>query len=145
MTGAEWEAAPGLSLAARYTHRNYGRVLEDVGTAPMIAYFELPSSELSSVEYFITNPGPATPVSFGTDFGNTPITFENAVHDYNAFELEADKRFANNWSLQASYRYSRTTRQLRGLLPERQRPVGPGDHVAVRLPDQRSDLRNARA
>ena len=30
-------------------------------------------------------------------------------------------------------------RQLRGLLPRGQRPVGSGDHVALRLPDQRPD------
>ena len=145
MTGAEWEAAPGLSLAAPMTHRNYGRVLEDVGTAPMIAYFQLPSSELSSVEYFVANPGHATPVSFGTDFGDTPITFENAVHDYNAFELEADKRFANNWSLQASYGSSRTTGNLERV-PERQRPVGPrrSSSCSTSRPTIRP-LRNARA
>ena len=31
-------------------------------------------------------------------------------------------------------------RQLRGVLPRRQRPVGSGHLVALRLPDQRSDL-----
>jgi len=126
VTGAEWEAFPGLSVAARYTHRNYGRVLEDVGTAPMIAYFLLPSSQLSSVEYFITNPGTRTPVSFATQFSDTPIGFENAVHNYNAFELEADKRFSNNWSLQASYRYSRTTGNFEGFFRNDNGQSDPG-------------------
>ena len=31
-------------------------------------------------------------------------------------------------------------RHVRGLLPRRQRPVGPGHHVALRLPDQRPEL-----
>ena len=35
-------------------------------------------------------------------------------------------------------------RHLRGLLPRRQRPVGPGDHVALRLPDQRPELHGDR-
>ena len=35
-------------------------------------------------------------------------------------------------------------RHLRGLLPQRQRPVRPGDHVAVRLPDQRPELHRDR-
>jgi len=125
VTGAEWEALPGLSLAARYTHRDYGRVLEDVGTAPMAAYFLLPSSELSSVEYFITNPGMQTPVS-STSYTDQPIGFENAVHDYNAFEVEADKRFSKNWSLQASYRYSRTTGNFEGFFRNDNGQSDPG-------------------
>jgi hypothetical protein len=126
VTGAEWEALPGLSVAARYTHRTYGRVLEDVGTAPMIAYFELPSSELSSVEYYITNPGVHTPVTFGDQFGGGTISFEDAVHDYNAVEFEADKRFSNNWSLQASYRYSRTTGNFEGFFRNDNGQSDPG-------------------
>jgi hypothetical protein len=125
VTGAEWEAFPGLSLAARYTHRTYGRVLEDVGTAPMAAYFLLPASELSSVEYFITNPGTKTPVT-STDFTDQPIGFENAVHDYNAFEVEADRRFSHNWSLQASYRYSRTTGNFEGFFRNDNGQSDPG-------------------
>ncbi|HUR55940.1 MAG TPA: TonB-dependent receptor, partial [Gemmataceae bacterium] len=126
VAGVEWEAVRGLSLAARYTTRNYGRVLEDVGTAPMIAYFLLPSAELSSVEYFITNPGNQTPVSFGTDFSDAPITFEDAVHDYKAVEFEAQKRFSNNWSLQASYRYSRTTGNFEGFFRNDNGQSDPG-------------------
>ena len=39
LVGFEFELAPGLNLGIRYTHRNFGRVLEDVGLAPMISYF----------------------------------------------------------------------------------------------------------
>ena len=35
-------------------------------------------------------------------------------------------------------------RQLRGVLPRRQRPVGSGHHVALRLPDQRPELHRHR-
>ena len=35
-------------------------------------------------------------------------------------------------------------RQLRGVLPQRQRPVGPGHLVALRLPDERPDVHDDR-
>ena len=101
VAGAEYQVVPGLSLGARYIHRSFGRILEDVGTAPMVAYFlELPG--LESVEYFITNVNGSTPTV--TDI---PAKFEDPVHDYDAVELTVDKRFANNWQLQTSYRWSR--------------------------------------
>jgi hypothetical protein len=123
VAGFEWEAFTGLSLSVRYTNRRFGRVLEDVGTLPMVAYFmeDVPGAE--SVEYFITNPGPDTPVA-----GNlgTPISFEKAVHDYDAFEVEADRRFANNWSLQASYRYSKTRGNFEGFFRNDNGQSDPG-------------------
>ena len=123
VTGFEWEAWRGLALSTRYTHRDYGRVLEDVGTLPMVAYLlpNVPGS--GSVEYFITNPDENTPVA-----GNlgVPISFEPAVHRYNAVEFEADKRFSNNWSLQASYRYSRTVGNFEGFFRNDNGQSDPG-------------------
>jgi hypothetical protein len=114
LVGFEWEAFPGISVDLRYTHRNFGRVLEDVGTAPMVAYYELPASTLSSVEYFITNPDAQTPVTFGELFGSN-IAFEEAIHDYDAFEVSVNRRFSNNWSLQTSYRWSRLEGTFEGF------------------------------
>jgi outer membrane receptor protein involved in Fe transport len=37
LVGWQWEAAPGLSLGLNYQRRRYGRVLEDIGTAPLVA------------------------------------------------------------------------------------------------------------
>jgi hypothetical protein len=114
LVGAEWEAAPGLALGARYIRRRYGRVLEDVGTAPMAAYFVLPSSQLNSTEYFVTNPNTNTPVSFASELG-APIAFEKPVHEYDAVEVEANKRFSNGWSVQSSYRWSRLWGNFEGF------------------------------
>jgi hypothetical protein len=101
VAGAEYEIMTGLSLGARYIHRAFGRVLEDVGTAPMVAYF-LGLPGLESVEYFITNPNPSTPTV--TDISSA---FEDPIHDYDAVELIVDKRFSDNWQVQGSYRWSR--------------------------------------
>jgi outer membrane receptor protein involved in Fe transport len=123
LVGFEWEAAPGLALSLRYTMRRYGRVLEDVGTLPMVAYVlpDVPGAE--SVEYFITNPGPDTPVT--GDLG-VPVAFEKPVHDYDAFEVEANKRFSRNWALQASYRYSRTRGNFEGFFRNDNGQSDPG-------------------
>ncbi len=112
LIGFEREAFPGLNLGIRYTHRNFGRVLEDVGTAPMVSYLTGPG--LESVEYFITNPSPDTPVT-DKPAGFPNIFFEKPVHDYDAVEITADKRFADRWGLQANYRWSRLYGNFEGF------------------------------
>lgn len=114
LIGFEFEAMRGLNLGVRYIHRNMGRVLEDVGLAPMISYF-LPqfANQLGSVEYFITNPTTATPVQLAPAGYN--IAFEKAVHKYDAIELTADRRFGGQWGLQASYRWSRLFGNFEGF------------------------------
>jgi len=125
VAGAEWEAAPGVSLGARYIRRRFGRILEDVGTAPMAAYFVLPGSALESVEYFVTNPTTETPVSFSSELGGG-ISFEKAIHDYDAVEFQANKRFSNGWSLQSSYRWSRLYGNFEGFFRNDNGQSDPG-------------------
>ena len=110
LAGFEWEPFVGLSVGVRYTHRDFGRVLEDVGTLPMVAYFlpDVPGAE--SVEYFITNPDENTPVA-----SDLPAAFEEAIHDYDAVEFLANKRFGDNWSLSTSYRWSRLEGTFEGF------------------------------
>jgi hypothetical protein len=103
LVGFEFEPFTNLNLGLRWVHRRFGRILEDVGTLPMAGYF-LPEGGSESVEYFITNPGPKTQV---VQIPGYEISFEDAIHDYDAVELTADKRFGNNWGLQTSYRWSR--------------------------------------
>ena len=109
LVGFEYEAAPGLNVGVRYIHRTMPRILEDIGSASMILYENgLPApyaqytSQLDSVEYFITNPRAGYPATLG-NVG----AFEDPIHKYDAVEFTADKRFSENWSLQASYRWSR--------------------------------------
>jgi outer membrane receptor protein involved in Fe transport len=112
LVGYEREALPGMNVGIRYIHRNMPRILEDVGTAPMLAY-ELGLPGLDSVEYFITNVNSSTPV---TSFAGLPAAhFEDPIHHYDAVELTADKRFSNNWSLQSSYRWSRLWGNFEGF------------------------------
>jgi hypothetical protein len=123
VVGAEHELFSGVNVGINYAHRRFGRVLEDVGTLPMIAYFleDVPGAD--SVEYFITNPGANTPVA-----GNlgVPITFEEAIHDYDAVTLTADKRFGSGWGLQSSYRWSRLHGNFEGFFRNDNDQSDPG-------------------
>ena len=112
LVGYEREALPGMNVGVRYIHRNMPRILEDVGTAPMLAY-ELGLPGLDSVEYFVTNVDHTTPV---TSFPGLPAAhFEDPLHHYDAVEFTADKRLSNNWSLQSSYRWSRLWGNFEGF------------------------------
>jgi hypothetical protein len=112
LVGYEREALPGMNVGVRYIHRSMPRILEDVGTAPMLAY-ELGLPGLDSVEYFVTNVDHTTPV---TPFAGLPAShFEDPLHHYDAVEFTADKRLSNNWSLQSSYRWSRLWGNFEGF------------------------------
>ena len=50
----------------------------------------------------------------------------------------------NNWGAADVVSLVAAARHVRGLLPQRQRPVGSGDHLAVRLPDERPELHSDR-
>ncbi|MFB3855436.1 MAG: carboxypeptidase regulatory-like domain-containing protein [Vicinamibacterales bacterium] len=100
LAGAEYEIVPQFSVGVHYQRRNFGRVLEDIGQAPMVAYYLEPEDKLASVEYFITNPSASTPVVF-PEYG---ASFEEAIHDYDAVTFTAEKRFGSRWGIQSSYR-----------------------------------------
>jgi hypothetical protein len=96
--GVEWELMPNLNLGLRYLHRDMPRVLEDVGTAAMVLHF---TGEIETVQYFVTNPRQGYP-----DTVNNIGAFQDPVHRYDSIEVTAKKRFTDNWTLLASYRWS---------------------------------------
>ena len=118
--GFEFEAAPGLNVGVHYVHRDIPRVLEDVQPYPMVA-FDLGLPGTQTVNYVLTNPGPNTPV-----LGDLGASFEAPVHNYDAVEISADKRFANRWALQASYRYSRLRGTYEGFFRDDNGQSDPG-------------------
>jgi outer membrane receptor protein involved in Fe transport len=122
LVGAQWEPAAGLSVGVNYMRRRYGRVLEDIGTLPMAAYL-IPGLSIGSVEYFITNPGPNTPVTNPFD---VPISFEKPVHEYDAVTVEAARRFSGGWSLQSSYQWSRLWGNFEGFFRNDNGQSDPG-------------------
>jgi hypothetical protein len=120
VVGIEHEALPGLGVGVHYIHRNIPRVLEDVQPFPIVAG-DLGIPGATSVDYTLTNPGPATPTA-----GDLGASFEKPTHRYNAIEFTADKRFTNRWSLQASYRYSRLRGTFEGFFRDDNGQSDPG-------------------
>jgi hypothetical protein len=104
-------------------HRDIGRVLEDVQPYPIVAIsLGLPGA--ATANYLLTNPGPNTPVV--QDIPGATVSFESPVHDYNALEFTASKRLAQNWSLIASYRWSRLTGNFEGFFRNDNGQSDPG-------------------
>ncbi len=120
VAGFEFEALPGMNVGVRYIHRDIPRVLEDVQPFPVVAG-DLGIPGATTADYTLTNPGPDTPTA-----GGLGATFEKAIHRYNAIELTADKRFANRWALQTSYRYSRLRGTFEGFFRDDNGQSDPG-------------------
>lgn len=117
--GFEVEALPNINVGVRYIHKTIPRVLEDIGPYPVGACDLL--GEGCSFDYTLTNPSPSTPVL--TDLG---ATYEKPVHDYDAVQFTADKRFSNNWSLLSSYTWSRLHGTFEGFYREDNAQSDPG-------------------
>ena len=75
----------------------------------------------NTADYTLTNPGPSTPTA-----GDLGASFEKPVHRYDAVEFTADRRFADRWSLQASYRYSRLRGTFEGFFRDDNGQSDPG-------------------
>jgi len=120
VVGFEFEVLPRMNLGVRYIHRDIPRVLEDVQAFPVVAG-DLGIPGATTVDYTLTNPGPDTPTA-----GDLGASFEKAVHRYNAIEVTADKRFADRWALQASYRYSRLRGTFEGFFRDDNGQSDPG-------------------
>lgn len=120
VTGVEYEPIAGLNVGARYVYRNLDRLLEDVTMFPLVAGdLGLPGAD--SVDYILTNPGPATPTA-----GGLGASFEKPVHTYHSIELTADRRFRDSWSLHTSYRYSRLRGTVEGFFRDDNGQSDPG-------------------
>jgi hypothetical protein len=107
--GFELEAARNLNLGVRYIHRTFGRVLEDIGAAAFVLY-DQGHPDLGSVEYAITNPAAGFPSTL-----ENVGAFEDVEHKYHALEVTANRSFSDNWSLMASYRWSKLTGNFEGF------------------------------
>jgi len=131
VVGFEREFIPFTTFGVRYIHRNIGRVLEDVANCPMAAYDEsaLTASVCGSVEYILTNPSSATPVNpdlvaIAPQYGS--VHFDDPIHKYDAVEFSVNRRFANNWSILTSYRWSRLRGNFEGFYRDDNGQSDPG-------------------
>jgi hypothetical protein len=93
IAGFEYDLGRDVVVGAKYTHRDLGRIIEDFLV-------------ISEGNYFIANPGEGigTEVTF-YDYSTAPAP--TARRDFDAFELNARKRFSNNWQFLASAVFSK--------------------------------------
>jgi hypothetical protein len=106
VVGVERELSPILTVSARYIHKQLDRVIEDVGTR------EAPQALLS---IWIANPGSGRGAAFYPQDGTTPIAIPRPKRDYDAIEIEADRRLSNGWTARLSYTWSRLHGNYSGL------------------------------
>ena len=122
VAGFEWEALADTNVGIRYIHRNIGRAIEDVASPPVVAY-DLGIEGAATTEYILTNPDEDFPT---LAFDLLGASFEKPVHNYDAVEFTVDKRFAENWSMIGSYRWSRLHGTFEGFFREDNGQSDPG-------------------
>jgi carboxypeptidase family protein/TonB-dependent receptor-like protein len=128
--GVEREVMPNVTFGVRYINRRIPRVLEDVANCPMAAYDLASTGDVcSSVDYILTNPTSATPVNpavIAIDPRFASVHFDTPVHKFDAVEVTLNRRMSNNWSMIASYRWSRLRGNFEGFYRDDNGQSDPG-------------------
>ena len=122
MGGFEYEIAPNFVLGTKVSYRNLGRVIEDFLV-------------VSEGSYFIANPSEG---AFGKeltfyDYSTAPAP--KAQRENWSFELNARKRFSNNWQFLASYVWSQLEGNYDGLFQNSTGQLDPNINSAFDYAD----------
>jgi hypothetical protein len=102
--GAEHELSRNFVLKGRFTNKKLLETVEDAGAI----------SSSGSEIYITGNPGRGLHADFLEQFGYD-APYASARRDYNAVEVQLDRRFANNYFFNVSYTYSRLRGNYSGL------------------------------
>jgi hypothetical protein len=108
LAGFEYEIAPSFTVGARIQYRDLARAIDTYG------YLD----KQGNLDFLIVNPGMGSyPASYmanwinAQDISGHPFNdfspFSKPIRLYRAFTLTADKRFSNNWFMNASVTWSR--------------------------------------
>jgi hypothetical protein len=98
--GFDHQLSNVMAVGVRYVHKTVVKAIEDTGA------LDANQNEI----YIIANPG------FGlTAFAFEGVPYPKAKRDYDSLEFSFDKRYADNWSLRASYMWSRLYGNYSGL------------------------------
>jgi hypothetical protein len=125
LVGAEYEWIPGLNLSVRYIRRDLFNVVEDMAPATRL---QLVTGEVRDLVFTIGNPKDGWPPT-----ADPRAAHEEFFRQYDAVEFFADKRLADKWSLQASYRWSRLYGDYEGFYVN---DFGQSDPGLTALADQ---------
>ena len=119
VVGGEYELLANTRLGATYTHRDMGKVIEDM-------------SRDDGNTYFLGNPGSGFAKEFPTP-----------VRDYDAVTVYLNRTFTEGWLAQASYTWSRLYGNYPGLFRPENNQLDPNilaDFDLVALLNNRSGL-----
>lgn len=106
--GVDWQVTKNSVVSARYVNKSLVNTIEDIGY--LVTYPDGTTGE----EYITGNPGKG--VVAGDPDGSGPIPAQaEAIRDYEAIELTYARRFADSFSLRASYVYSKLSGNYSGL------------------------------
>ncbi|MFL5248582.1 MAG: TonB-dependent receptor domain-containing protein, partial [Myxococcales bacterium] len=92
--GVQYQVYRDITIGVDYVHNQLGRVIEDM-------------SVNDGATYFLSNPGEQGKLGFsGTTGTGTTIVEPKPRRVYDGITLSANKTFADNWLMTASYTYS---------------------------------------
>ena len=100
--GLDHELNATMAVGVHYVHKQLDRAVEDTG-------FLTPKGDEG---YVIANPSEGLT---SLAYGNPAVAMPKPKRQYDSVEFYADKRFADNWSLRASYLWSRLYGNYSGL------------------------------
>ncbi|MFY9552107.1 MAG: TonB-dependent receptor [Thermoanaerobaculia bacterium] len=114
LLGAEREVIPNTAVGVKYIYRNYGRTIEDFVCS-------------ANADYCIGNPGEGIMSTlFNLSYvGGYPAP--KAQRIFRGVQLDVTKRFSDNWSLVASYLWSRLDGNYDGGFAPYTQPRGTAD------------------
>ncbi len=98
--GLEYQLAANKALSLRYVHKQIDRAIEDTGS------LDAQGNEI----YIIANPGEGL-----TKLAFTGVNLPRPKRNYDSVEFAFDRRMSDNWSLRASYLWSRLYGNYSGL------------------------------
>jgi len=114
LLGADREVMPNVGVGVKYIYRNYGRAIEDFVCS-------------DQADYCIGNPGEGIMKTlFDLNYvGGYPAP--KAQRIFRGVQLDFNKRFSDNWSLVASYLWSRLDGNYDGGFAPYTQPRGTAD------------------
>lgn len=107
--GTQIDLGADTILGARYTHKQIDETIEDIG------YHTSNEEGAGSEGYFIGNPGSGICAEAACGRYEVGAPGAKPIRKYDALEVTLDKRFARNFTINASYTFSRLFGNYSGL------------------------------
>ena len=131
VVGFDREVMPNTTVGIRYmqpAHSARPRRRRELPDG-RVRVLDQTSDACGSVAYILTNPSsarrPINPALLAVRRVRR-VKFDDPVHKYDAVELTLNRRFANNWSVLASYRWSRLRGNFEGFYRDDNGQSDPG-------------------